>query len=377
MRLRLVFPIAALLGFQALAPPWAAAQIVAAPAAQSSSKPREASSEDYRAHLEALSSLVQACAHARDMSTCDPAKVGADDSVPLRRAQDAGRRLVRYGWLRVLISNARDKDQAPPKVKAAATPASQSWENVRPIPPTTSELLREAEARLARDMNQADNSSSPIADRARERDILKQVLAGREFSGLEEITPQDSALEKAGNWLNHVLESAMRASARAPWLGLVLIVGFVTLACVGLIWGLVQVERRWQARLRPEESQPAPSAASAVSWQVWLENARRAAAAAQWREAIHMLYWAAISRLESKRLWPADRARTPREYLALVPPEDPRQPALATLTGSFERVWYGGRPADEDAYRRAEQIAAALIHGAGLIALPSAGDAPQ
>jgi hypothetical protein len=226
-------------------------------------------------------------------------------------------------------------------------------------------------------MNQADNSSSPIADRTRERDILKQVLAGREFSGLEEITPQDSALEKAGNWLNHVLESAMRASARAPWLGLVLIVGFVTLVCVGLIWGLVQVERRWQARLRPEESQPAPSAASAVSWQVWLENARRAAAAAQWREAIHMLYWAAISRLESKRLWPADRARTPREYLALVPPEDPRQPALATLTGSFERVWYGGRPADEDAYRRAEQIAAALIHGAGLIALPSAGDAPQ
>jgi hypothetical protein len=94
-----------------------------------------------------------------------------------------------------------------------------------------------------------------------------------------------------------------------------------------------------------------------------MEDARRAAAAGLWREAIHFTYWAAISRLESKRLWPADRARTPREYLALVASDDPRRPGLATLTGSFERVWYGGRPAAESDYRNAEQIASALIGG--------------
>ena len=109
----------------------------------------------------------------------------------------------------------------------------------------------------------------------------------------------------------------------------------------------------------------AAAAASARDWQLWLEDARRAAAAGNWREAIHFLYWAAISRLESKRLWPADRARTPREYLALVAPEDPRKAGLATLTGSFERIWYGGRPAAETDYRRAEAIAAALITGTG------------
>src|ERR1035441_9342535 len=77
-------------------------------------------------------------------------------------------------------------------------------------------------------------------------------------------------------------------------------------------------------RLVPESDGPAVGAASARDWQLWLADARRAAAAGQWREAIHFVYWAAISRLESKRLWPADRARTPREYLSLVAAEDPR-----------------------------------------------------
>ena len=341
------------------------AQIVAAPAAQSSTKPREASIDEYRAHLQTLAALVQACAKARDMKTCDPTQVGPDDLVPDLQAQNAPRRLIRYGWLRVLLSKAEDKDAPPPTVKPASTRESQSWENVRPIPRTTTELLQDAQIRLTRDLDQAISPSTPIANHDQERAVMKQVLAGREFSGLEETTPQDSVMEKAGNWLNHVLESAMRASARAPWLGRALVWSFVTVVCAGLVWGLWRLERRWRSRLISEDGKPAPGAASAVSWQIWLENARRAAAAQQWREAIHLLYWAAISRLESKRLWPADRARTPREYLALVPSEDARQPSLATLTGSFERVWYGGRLAAESDYRRAEQLASALIYGPG------------
>jgi hypothetical protein len=124
----------------------------------------------------------------------------------------------------------------------------------------------------------------------------------------------------------------------------------------------MKLERRWRIRLVPE-SGPGAGAASARDWQLWLADARRAAAAGLWREAIHFVYWAAISRLEAKRLWPADRARTPREYLALVAPEDPRRTRLATLTGSFERVWYGGRAAAESDYRKAEELAAGLISG--------------
>ena len=61
--------------------------------------------------------------------------------------------------------------------------------------------------------------------------------------------------------------------------------------------------------------------------------------------------------------WPADRARTPREYLALVAAEDPRHAGLASLTGSFERTWYGGRAAAESDYLKAEELAASLIAG--------------
>jgi hypothetical protein len=149
----------------------------------------------------------------------------------------------------------------------------------------------------------------------------------------------------------------------------VIVWGFILASCVGLAWGLLQLERRWRIRLVPESDGPAAGAASARDWQLWLADARRAAAAGEWREAIHFVYWAAISRLESRlgsgRLWPADRARTPREYLALVAADDPRRAGLATLTGSFERTWYGGRTAGESDYLQAEKLADGLIAGNG------------
>jgi hypothetical protein len=150
------------------------------------------------------------------------------------------------------------------------------------------------------------------------------------------------------------------------WVGRVVFWGFIFVVCVALVWGLLQLERRWRIRLIPDSDSPAAGAASARDWQLWLQDARQAASAGLWREAIHYLYWASISRLESRRLWPADRARTPREYLALVGPEDPRKPGLATLTGSFERFWYGGRSAARSDYLRAEELATALISGSGI-----------
>ena len=58
--------------------------------------------------------------------------------------------------------------------------------------------------------------------------------------------------------------------------------------------------------------------------------------------------------------------------------ERPRLTGLASLTGSFERVWYGGRPAGESDYQRAEQIASALIAGSSAAAgSANSGGAPQ
>ena len=346
----------------------AATQPITAPApAPPASQPRDASLDQYRAHLQALAPLVEACAKARDTKTCDPTLVGPDDQVPVSQAPNAEHRLIRYGWLRVLLSKAQETDKPAPKTKPSESGTRQSWENVRPAPLTTTQLLKDAQTRLAADLAQANTPAQPPAnhdpDHNQVRATMKQVLSGSEYANLETTTPKDSAFEKVGNWLNSLLDSAMRASARAPWLGRALVWAFILGLCVALVWGLLQLERRWRIRLVPEDHTPAPGAASAIPWQVWLEDARRAAAAGLWREAIHFMYWASISRLESKRLWPADRARTPREYLALVAAEDPRKAGLTTLTGSFERIWYGGRAAGESDYQHAERIASALISG--------------
>jgi uncharacterized protein DUF4129 len=323
---------------------------------------RDASLDDYRQHLGELNTLVDACAKARDLKNCDPLLVGQDDRVPLSTVANAERRLVRYGWLRVLFSKAEEPDQ-PAAAPDRTTKNAAGSADAQPLQPVTSVLLNEAKKRLAADLAQVNTLTPAVPTHALERATMAEVLAGRDFRDLEQPSVRDSMIERVGNWLNHLLESAARLRARSAWIGRLLVWGFILAVCVGLVWALLQLERRWRVRLVPEDRRPAPGAPSARNWQVWLEDARRAAASGLWREAIHLVYWAAIARLESRRLWPADRARTPREYLALIAPEDPRRANLAALTGSFERTWYGGRAAVESDYRSAEAIASALIEG--------------
>jgi hypothetical protein len=353
---------------------------------------REVSLAEYRQHLVELNAVVDACAKARDTKSCDPALAGQDDRVPLSNAPNAERRLVRYGWLRALLTLARIKEEPSKEAqgnavnksenkpedssqdKAQSKPAAggekaPAEEPARPPNPTTSDLLRAAQVRLTQEIAQADSAAEgpPAAapDYAQQRETMKQVLSGRDFRGMESHRWRDSLLEKLGEWLNRFFESIAKLHASSVWAGRVIVWGFILAVCVGLAWGLLQLERRWRIRLVPESDGPAAGAASARDWQLWLADARRAAAAGEWREAIHFVYWAAISRLESKRLWPADRARTPREYLALVAVDDPRRAGLATLTGSFERTWYGGRMADESDYQQADKLADGLISGIG------------
>jgi len=88
-----------------------------------------------------------------------------------------------------------------------------------------------------------------------------------------------------------------------------------------------------------------PDRPSALPWQTWLQRAREAAGDGNYRGAIHLIYWSAISWLESQGAWIPDRARTPREYLRLLPAQAPQRHRLYALTQRFEPVWYGGRPA--------------------------------
>jgi hypothetical protein len=397
---------------------------VAKPVAPAASHAREASLDEYRSHLQALAAVVEACARARDAKTCDPALVGQDDRVPLAQIApsataspaapasqadsatpvttsaasahaggDSQRRLVSYEWLRALLAKVQTTDKAAadraaklavkpdakPVTKIETKPANgtkkEPSEVLSAMPePTTAELLRDAGKRLALDLAQANAVPAAPPAHAQERATMTQVLADPSFRNMDEAAAQETLLDKIGRWIRHwigrvidrIVASISKVVSRSVWIGRIILWGFILAVCVGLVLSLMRLERRWRTRLTPEGFGPAPGSASARDWQLWLEDARKSAAASQWREAIHFVYWALISRLESRRLWPADRARTPREYLALVAPDDPRKAGLAALTGSFERTWYGGRAAAESDYRNAEQLAAALISGSGV-----------
>ena len=84
--------------------------------------------------------------------------------------------------------------------------------------------------------------------------------------------------------------------------------------------------------------------------------ALRALAAArlgQTREAVRCAYGAALVRLEEQGVWRIDDARTPREYLPLLP-GDRQSPlrSMLDLTRRFEQIWYGNRAAVADDARR-------------------------
>ena len=336
---------------------------LARPVAPPAARARDVSIDDYRRHLSELIVLVNDCVRQRNLDACDPMRVGPDDRIPLSDTANAPRRLVRYGWLRVLLSAASEPDG--PKAKPASNQDQPPVDpELVPLPPP-GKLLDTARMRLAADLAATESKSSSATDHTAERKAMQQVLARKEFSDLNQPEAGPSLGEQLNSWLNHLFANADNWRARAQWIGQVLVWGFIAAVCIGLAWYLIQSERRRRIRLVPELHAPAPGAPSARGWQHWLDDAHTAAAAGRFREAVHFVYWAAISRLESRRLWPAERARTPREYLALLAPEDVRQTDLAALTGSFERIWYGGRAAAEPDYRYAEQLATALIGAKG------------
>ncbi len=210
--------------------------------------------DEYRAHLTVLSAIVDGCAKARDTKSCDPELVGDNDLVPLGDGANAERRPVRYDWLRLLLLRAQKPDEKVEKTKPT-TPQEQSSAQllVRQPAPPTSQLLEAAKARLARDLAQIDGKRVTVDTHPAERAGLKKILSGREFAGLEDPTPKDSYIEKLGNWINKFFGFLGSVTEGASWIGLAIKVGFFMLVCVGLVWGLLQLERRWRIRLMPEE----------------------------------------------------------------------------------------------------------------------------
>jgi uncharacterized protein DUF4129 len=174
---------------------------------------------------------------------------------------------------------------------------------------------------------------------------LDAILAQREFRRVQTPSPKDTLLARIYRWLSRHLRFSVRGG-EFNWMRLLIYMLIGAAVILLAIWTLRRL-RRPQEELAPREI--IPFAPSARGWRTWLAEARALAQQQDWRNAIHLAYWAGISYLEEHGAWKPNRARTPREYLRLIGSRATQYPVLAALTRKLEVVWYGyGRAAEAD-----------------------------
>jgi uncharacterized protein DUF4129 len=175
---------------------------------------------------------------------------------------------------------------------------------------------------------------------------LTQILARSEFHQVHGATWWDRLKFRIAMWIFRLL-SRFFGSSSAPTVGRFFVWGLVTIAVLALAYFVFRTIRQ-NARL--ETIMPEVLPVSAKQWRVWMKEARAAAAKGLWRDAVHLAYWGGISFLEENGAWRPDQARTPREYLRLLPVDSQHRTALSTLTRRLEVTWYGNEVAGPETF---------------------------
>jgi Domain of unknown function (DUF4129) len=312
------------------------------------STPQQISLNQYAQELDRLRMVAEACAQELSDRTaaagrCDPALVGPDVAVSITN----GKRAVSFVWLRdalrLAASAGTAKNQHAEKDAAAG--------------------LSDARSRLA---GMTQEMASPAASVFVPGNVsnIRRKLDGILESGDYPPPETPSWLQRVwGDFVHWLLNLFMKAipTGSSPSAIYLLELTVMAIPCGLLIWWFIRRLQMQRLDLAGD-SAPHASAPSSRGWQEWLEQAQTLGREGRWREAIHHVYWAAISCLESRRLWPADRTRTPREYLGLLSENPATRAELSSLTRSFEHTWYGGRQASEKDFAEAcgilERIAA-------------------
>lgn len=253
-----------------------------------------------------------------------------DDS----HAADAALEELRGGW------KVESDGQVLDVNKAAVV---DQFEKLKKSPDSDTGNLLERLATMKADA-QAFQQTPP--DLSSARSTLTQILARSEFHQVHGPTWFDRLKTRIISWIVRMLTVAFGSSS-APVVGRVFVWLLVAIAVVALAWFIYREMKR---NARMETIMPEVLPVSAKQWRVWLAEAQAAAAKGLWRDAVHLAYWGGISFLEESGTWRPDQARTPREYLRLLPAESHHRTALSTLTCQLEVTWYGDRPAGAETF---------------------------
>jgi Domain of unknown function (DUF4129) len=289
---------------------------------------------EYKQELERLHTVVEDC--AQDLASkmarkttppkaCDPALVGPDEMV----STASGKRTVGYAWLRDSLRQTGQSSKESKQLSDAGTRLEQMSQEVASppasayVPGDVANIRRQLDAIL-------DNGDFPRAKPPSYLERLWNDFVRWLLRAIFRVLPSGSSSSSI-----YFLELAV-----------------IAIPCGLLIWWFVRKLQMQKLGL-PRDSVPHASAPSAQPWDEWLEQGQKLGGEGRWREAIHHVYWAAISCLESRRLWPADRTRTPREYVGLLHGSPETRADLSSLTRSFEHTWYGETPAEEKDFDQA------------------------
>jgi hypothetical protein len=201
-------------------------------------------------------------------------------------------------------------------------------------------------ARLESLRHEVDGFDKTPPDVSARRNALDTILARPEFSDVHGPTWTDRLKRWILEKLIRFLGRLFRSSA-VPTIGKYLVYALVGIAGLALLY--LTYRSIFQNPVF-EEVVPHDLPVSAKEWTLWLSEARAAAAKGDWRDAVHLAYWAGISFLEREGFWKPDRARTPREYLRLISAQSEQRETLSVLTRIFELTWYAKRDASEQTF---------------------------
>ncbi len=215
-----------------------------------------------------------------------------------------------------------------------------------------------AAARLAHFKTEAEGllrARSRIRD-ADLRDALTAVLARREFTLRDAASWRMRLLQHLDDWFGRLLGRLIGSNIETRGITLALAWLATIAALAGITFWIYRTARRPAASRAGEMDGEHAEHTPAHQW------ARRALAAAQagrTAEAVRSAYRAAVTRFEDQGVWRADRARTAREYVRLLTPDDIRREMFHDIARAFEMVVYASRtPAAEDVARVAHHLEA-------------------
>lgn len=199
-------------------------------------------------------------------------------------------------------------------------------------------------------------SPLPAVDRDHVRQVLARLLPAAPSTDARQAHWLNGLMQRLFDWLGRFFERIPELPGPAPralfWV--VVGVGAAVLA-IGLWLALCSLRRRFTRRgaayRKVEISRPpeAPDSDAVLS------EARQAAAAGAYRDAIRRLYLAMLLKLDSAGLLSYHPAKTNWEHLRSFDDERLR-PTFTSLTSIFDHTWYGAKSAARSDYEQCEAL---------------------